>query len=44
MKISEIDHIVFGPSSSRFWLFRKHTNQIDLLKFSAEPPVEFYAW
>lgn len=36
--IDQIESIIFGGFSSRFWIYRKHINTIDPSKFP------FYAW
>jgi hypothetical protein len=40
-KVSEIKSIIFGGTSSRFWMFRKHMNTLrnkDLMK------APFFCW
>jgi len=39
---SDIEGIVYGGTSSRFWLFRKHINCIESV--SELQKVPFYAW
>lgn len=39
--ISEIEGFVFGPFTSRFWVMRKHMNQLTSHELANAP---FYAW
>lgn len=42
--IDEIQSIIFGGFSSRFWLFRKYMNTIDPKKLLDDEFVPFYSW
>ena len=42
-KISEIQQIIFGGLSSRFWMLRKHLNAM-LKKDHITNKVPFYSW
>ena len=41
-KVDDIEGIVYGGTSSWFWLFRKHINSID--KVSELHKLPFFAW
>lgn len=44
-KLSDIDGILFGGISSRFWLYRKHMICMDLQVYAnAKKKVPFFAW
>jgi len=38
--IKEILSFVYGPSSSRFWMLRKHINSVDIKPAGAVQPDE----
>jgi len=40
-KISEIENILFGGISSRFWMLRKHINMLSDAELKSMP---FYSW
>jgi len=40
-KVSDIEGIIFGGISSRFWLLRKHINSLDSESLKNIP---FYSW
>lgn len=40
-KVSDIENILFGGMSSRFWMLRKHINSLDDECFKSLP---FYSW
>lgn len=42
-KISDIEGFIFGPSSSRFWMMRKHINSLDNTNRRIVK-LPFYAW
>ena len=42
--ISEIQSIIFGGFSSRFWLLRKYMNSVDTKYINQKDKVPFYAW
>jgi len=41
-KISEIENILFGGISSRFWMLRKHIMLLN--KMTIEKEMPFFAW
>lgn len=43
-KLKDIQGIVFGPSSTRFWLFRKHMITMDIKNFKDPKDVPWYSW
>ena len=43
-KLKDIQGIVFGPSSTRFWLFRKHMITMDINNFKDPKNVPWYSW
>jgi hypothetical protein len=40
--VADIQNIIFGPTTSRFWLFRKHLITMNPDKFKDEVP--FLSW
>ena len=43
-KLKDIEGIVSGPSSTRFWLFRKHMITMDIKNFKDPKDVPWYSW
>jgi len=43
-KVSEIQNIIYGGFSSRFWLFRKYMNSTNTKHLADKNRVSFYAW
>ena len=43
-RLDQIQSILLGPSSSRFWLYRKEMNTMDMRKFKDGSKIPFYAW
>ena len=42
--LSEIKSIIYGGTSSRFWLHRKYINSMDLKNLKDKEKMPFYAW
>lgn len=42
-EISDVESIVYGGASSRFWIFRKHINSMNIQDIKANK-MPFYAW
>jgi hypothetical protein len=44
--LNDITGIVFGPTSTRFWMYRKHINSIELKNLVKEKNYEmpFFSW
>ena len=42
--ISDIQNIIFGPTTSRFWVYRKHMICQNQLDFINEDNVSFFSW
>jgi len=40
-KIDEIQGIIFGGGHSRFWMLRKHMNELSNIEYENVP---FYCW
>lgn len=43
-EVSDIQNIIFGPTTSRFWIFRKHMNTIPQDKYKDEKNIPFLSW
>jgi hypothetical protein len=43
-EVADIQNIIFGPTTSRFWIFRKHMNTIPQEKFRDENNIPFLSW
>ena len=43
-EVADIQNIIFGPTTSRFWLFRKHMNTFSPEMFQDEKAIPFLAW
>jgi hypothetical protein len=46
MQVSSIKSIILGPNCSRFWLFRKHINSMNLKEICEKDGANlpFFAW
>jgi len=42
--ISDIEGIIYGGLSSRFWIFRKHINSMDRKLTENEKNFPFFPW
>lgn len=42
--VEDIQNIIFGPTTSRFWIFRKHMNSFSPEKFQDEKAIPFLSW
>lgn len=42
--VDDIQNIIFGPTTSRFWIFRKHMNTYSPEKFQDEKNIPFLSW
>ena len=42
--VEDIQNIIFGPTTSRFWIFRKHMNSFSPVKFQDEKAIPFLSW
>jgi hypothetical protein len=43
-KVSDIQGILYGPQSSRFWLYRKHIMTMEMKRFKNSSMLPFMAW
>ena len=42
--VNDIKNIIFGAAHSRFWMYRKHMNSINLLKYREDKNIPFFSW